>query len=937
MKKILAIDDQLDNLTTIKAVLKNHLPEYTILTALSGKEGIDIARKEQPDTILLDIIMPKMDGYEVCEKLKNDELTKHIPVVMITAIKTDIESRVKGLNIGADAFFSKPIDPVELSAQVKVMLRIKEAEDKLRVRYSLLNETVKEKTDQLIEQEEQFRLIAENTGDNISITTFDLNAKYIYVSPSIKAVLGYEQEDLLGKSFFDFIHPDDKKVLFPLLKKYVKNKINNLFKGKESTITETIEYRFRNKQGEWRILQSTINIAGKNLLSVTRDITRQKNAEEKLRNSEERYQSFIRHSREGIYRMEMAQPLDTSLSVDEQVDRIIKDAYIAECNDAFVKMYDAGSMDQILGTRLADFHSGAEESGNNHIRNFIHSGYRLFNAETLEKTRKGEMQWFSNQTIGIVENGFLVRMWGTQLNITDKKIANAKLVDSRNQYESLFNQIADPILVFDQKTRLVLKCNNAMIEKYGYSLPELMKMTTLDLHLEDEDRDAVHRNIDDTAQNSPNHYQHKAKDGTVFTVETHTQEVVYDGKDAWLTIIRDITEQQKASMALEAALVKATESDRLKSAFLATMSHELRTPLNAIIGFSDLINQDLSKEEIITFVKTINMSGNHLLNIVEDLFDITLIEAGEIKIHKSEEKLDILLQDVYKIISNEQVKLGKSEIDLRLSIKKEDKNTIISTDHSKLKQILLNLLKNALKFTSRGLIEYGFEKELMDKKPMLKFFVRDHGIGITKANQDLIFEAFRQVDDSNTRAYGGTGIGLSISKKMTEILGGQIWVESEVGKGSTFYFTLPYLGPETEKQNEEKIPLNDKKMKTTERTILVVEDDESSYQFLETILKRSGFQVLLAKNGLESVNICKQNQNVDLVLMDINMPVMNGYEATKEIKKLRPELPIIAQTAYAIAGDRQKALDHGCDEYVSKPIVREELIKKINQFLSLNR
>jgi signal transduction histidine kinase len=349
---------------------------------------------------------------------------------------------------------------------------------------------------------------------------------------------------------------------------------------------------------------------------------------------------------------------------------------------------------------------------------------------------------------------------------------------------------------------------------------------------------------------------------------------------------------------------RAEESDRLKSAFLATMSHELRTPLNAIIGFSNLIDEGTPIKDAVQYSKTVNASGNHLLNIVEDLFDISLIEAGQIKTAKQTIDLLHVLEELKVIIENEQKNLKKTHLDLSLEIPANIKKISLSIDVSKFKQLLINLLKNALKFTHEGHVHFGFELET--KKNRLKFYVEDTGIGISKEMQGIIFDAFRQVDETYTKSYGGTGIGLSISKKIVKILGGEIWVESELGKGSTFFFTVPYDG---------------------------VDDDDSSYDYLNAVLEMQEVNTLRAKNGKEAIGYCKEKPAINLVLMDINMPVMNGYEATKAIKKFQPNLPIIAQTAYAISGDREKALANGCDDYISKPLKKEELFMLLNKYL----
>lgn len=390
-------------------------------------------------------------------------------------------------------------------------------------------------------------------------------------------------------------------------------------------------------------------------------------------------------------------------------------------------------------------------------------------------------------------------------------------------------------------------------------------------------------------------------------------------------------DRKKTEQDLLNALEKATESDRLKSTFLATMSHELRTPLNAIIGFSEIIDQDLPIDDILEFNKTINNSGLHLLNIVEDIFDISLIETGQLKIAKKEERLDGILDEIYEIIRDEQRRINKSNLDIKLITPPESRDLVIFTDSSRLKQILINLLKNAIKFTKEGYVYFGYKIERNQNKKVLKFYVEDTGIGIPADKLKIIFEIFRQVEDSNTRIYGGTGIGLSISKKLASLFDGDIWVESELGKGSKFYFTLPNCIVEANPHMENSAL--DKGIDYTGKTILIAEDDEASYFLLEISLRKMGVKIIWAKDGKEAVDLCKKN-SPDLVLMDINMPKMHGYEATRLIRKFSPDLPIIAQTAFAMVGDRELAMKAGCDDYISKPIKKEDLIRLIEMYIN---
>ena len=426
----------------------------------------------------------------------------------------------------------------------------------------------------------------------------------------------------------------------------------------------------------------------------------------------------------------------------------------------------------------------------------------------------------------------------------------------------------------------------------------------------------------------------------VLAVQSYTDENAYKESDMeMLEFVSDQTsiliDRKKAEEELKTALEKAKESDRLKSTFLSTMSHELRTPLNAIIGFSEIIDENSPIDDVLDFCKTINNSGTHLLNLVEDIFDISLIESGEVKIQKRKFMINEFLEDIQKMIQTQQTKENKQNIEIRF--KCLNKDIQIYSDRRKLKQILFNLVKNALKFTNKGYIECGYSEEFINNEPLMKFYVKDTGIGIKKDKQEIIFDIFRQGDDSQTRKYEGAGIGLSVAYKLTKLLGGNMWVEShpdssdsfrvqeQEGKGTTFYFTLPYT--------KNIAPTTNNTVSYSNKTVLVAEDVESNYLYIEALLKRLKIEIIWAKTGNEAISACYENPKIDLVLMDILLPEINGYEATRQIKKFRPELPIIAETAFAMYGDSEKALEAGCDDYIAKPIKKQLLTDLITKYL----
>lgn len=423
------------------------------------------------------------------------------------------------------------------------------------------------------------------------------------------------------------------------------------------------------------------------------------------------------------------------------------------------------------------------------------------------------------------------------------------------------------------------------------------------------------------------------KGGDKFPALVYSNKIIRNGKSIGNRgIVIDITDRKKYIEALKREKLKAEESDRLKSAFLANMSHEIRTPMNAIIGFSDLLvsNKNLSIKERENFVGHIRNSSELLLNLINDIIDIAKIEAGEIKINKTQCYVNEILDELL-VTHTEQLKTLKKENIELIAEKRIKEDFRIKTDPFRLKQILSNLIGNAIKFTADGTISFGYT---CSEEHYLNFYVEDTGIGLPEDKLDIIFERFRQVEVGPVRNYGGTGLGLSITKNLVDLLGGEIWVESKLNEGSTFHFTLPYKKIKKQDVIKHIVFSENIKYNWSGKTVLIAEDDQSNFNVINEYLKEPAPNIIHAKDGEEVIEICDKNEKIDLILMDIQMPKMNGYEATKLIKRKNPKLPIIAQTAYAMSGEKIKSKKAGCDDYISKPLNRRILFGKINYYLT---
>lgn len=412
-------------------------------------------------------------------------------------------------------------------------------------------------------------------------------------------------------------------------------------------------------------------------------------------------------------------------------------------------------------------------------------------------------------------------------------------------------------------------------------------------------------------------------------LELQKQNEEYEALNEELNANLDKT--QKLNIELEAALEKAKESDRLKNAFLANMSHEIRTPMNGILGFARLLeNTNLSEEELSKYVSIIKKSGKRMLATINGIIDISRIESNQVDINISKVDLSIAMDDLYQFF---QIEIKEKNIELIIDLNLKKNEYIIFTDSEMLNAILTNLVKNAIKYTKEGKIEVGCSLD----KDVFSFFVKDSGIGIDTNRQKAIFDRFVQADIEDTHAYEGSGLGLSISQAYVELLGGKIWVKSQKGVGSTFHFTLPSLTDQIAIDNDnieiEKKYSSIKPIKEIDMKALIVEDEEVSDNLLTIILRDYCKTILHAKNGIDAIKICKEHKDIDLIFMDIKMPELGGYEATKEIRKFNKNVKIIAQTAYALSGDREKAISAGCDDYIAKPIMADNLRPIIDKYL----
>ena len=567
-------------------------------------------------------------------------------------------------------------------------------------------------------------------------------------------------------------------------------------------------------------------------------------------------------------------------------------------------------------------------------KKYVTSDLRLQDKEVLEESeirvldRNGQYRWLYRvcklyyNMQGIPE-GYI----GMGIDITDRKIAEEGL----NRYKVLSEQAQDIITFIDMDGR-VIEANEAAVKAYGYSREELLNLTIFDLC--EKNKEAFMKCQMAIADSKGVFFEavHKRKNNEFFPVEINSQGTIIGERKVLLNIIRDISERKLVEEELKGAKDKAEAANKTKSEFLANMSHEIRTPINGIMGMIDLtLMTELASEqkENLTVAKS---CARQLLEIVNDILDFSKIEAGKLSLDLVSFKFRDLIAEIVKAYSH---RAGSKGLELNYTLS-ADVPDIVSGDQNRLRQILNNLLDNAIKFTENGEVSLSIKRTGGNAETFeLTFAVRDTGIGIASGEINKLFKTFSQVDGSITRKYGGTGLGLVISKQLVEMMGGKMWVESVNDKGSVFYFTITLKAGAIDDRPKLKFvkPL-------MSLNLLLVEDDAINRVVTERMVRKIGYQIDTAENGVKALMLWRQ-KHYNIILMDIQMPEMDGIETTKHIREEEvhtgKHIPIIALTAHALLGDRERFLAAGMDEYIAKPVQFAELIKKIQLFSPQNK
>jgi signal transduction histidine kinase/ActR/RegA family two-component response regulator len=563
----------------------------------------------------------------------------------------------------------------------------------------------------------------------------------------------------------------------------------------------------------------------------------------------------------------------------------------------------------------------------------------LIDESELHAEKKKKYKLFTERCFDRIEMGF-VNEWiefPVEMKMEELQSANRDITNEKNKYLTVFESLSTPIILLNENNEVV---------NFNLAVSKLFTKIKISgaLYYSGENSvnsfDTINENVKALIKYSGEQlcfeeYLETLNGRRFFQVTLKKMLDVSEKYKGTIILLDDLTGRKEAEEILEIAKTRAEEADKLKTAFLANMSHEIRTPMNAILGFTELmITSNPAKKERSEYLGHIRKSCGNLLNIIEDIIDIAKIESNQIKIKYRVCKPYEVINDLYAVFNETLKNYGmQGEVDLTINVNENIRDISIYTDGDRLKQVLSNLLNNAAKFTNKGFIEFGYK---IHHNSNLFFFVRDSGPGIIEEMRDKIFERFTQVEGTNSTNHHGAGLGLAICKNLVNLLGGNIWVESVIGKGSDFYFQLPLREiPKDIKIEAPGIPVLEiqNNIDWNGKSVLIAEDDDTNFIYLREILKNTSVKVYRAKNGLEAINIAESEEKLDLILMDIKMPEVDGIEAAKYISIIRPEIPIIAQTAFAMDGDSAKCIRAGCAAYLTKPIDKQKLFILMEKFL----
>ncbi|TGK07925.1 PAS domain S-box protein [Leptospira semungkisensis] len=778
--------------------------------------------------------------------------------------------------------------------------------------------------------QESFQSAFEYSSTGMAI--LDPEGRWLKVNDNLVDLLGYEREELYNLTFKDITHPEDLKKDLILLQEMIDGKRSGYH----------LEKRYITKNGDviWILLSASVvkGADGKPIQYIAQimDIDDIKKTEEQLRHAKELLEQTSKLVRVGAWDLDLKNSVATWSAVTKEMHEVPPD-YEPSLEGGLNFVKEGESRTKVIDA----------------IQALIKEGIP-YDIEMQLVTAKGNELWVRSVAGAEFEDGVCVRIFGAISDIDERKKAELELFKERSRLLAFVEHAPAAVAMFDTEIRYIAVSQRWLSE---YHLPgrNLVGLSHYEVfsNISDEWK-AIHQRClqGEVIKNDENVWRPEGWDHDQYLRWEVRPWYQMDGSVGGIMMFtQDITESCLQREELKKAKLLAEQANKAKSDFLANMSHEIRTPLNGIIGFTDLLLRTSLDESQQQYMMTVFQSAESLLDIINDILDFSKIEAGKLELSYEKTNLFDLCSQIVNMI---RVQAEKKGLQLIVSIAPEVPK-FVKADSIRLRQIILNLFSNAVKFTEEGTIEFKVEvlKKISQTEFDFRFSVNDTGIGIASDSREKIFEAFSQGDVSTTRRFGGTGLGLTISNKLLYMMGSELHLESEIGKGSCFYFDLklskmedsgnevvvPVIlhSGESSKQAE-SIEMSQKSFENKAVTVLIAEDNSVNMMLATNIVKRilPNAKCIEAPNGKEAVKKY-ESEKPDIVFMDIQMPEMNGYEATQYIRKLENSgghIPIIAVTAGIVSGEREKCLDAGMDDYMSKPAVKADFAKMIYKWLS---
>lgn len=915
--EVARLSDDESNLLACYPVAAVFVDEHMVVTKFTPTMKKNVGTSDFKVGVCIDILNSKLDCGLSFDSLATKVLEQNLPEEREISIANGKICRVtvrpynthRGNTKGVIMTFD------DITEKRKNELRLNESKNKFDELLESLSVGWQNRQHNLPVLDRSMDILFLLNPDLICIT--DLDGCFKKINPAWTSTLGYMPQELIDHSSFEFVHPDDEK----RTREYV------LSRG----VTNPDKFfgnRYRDKRGQYHMLEWNILVDSDNALlyGVARDVSERVEIETKTAEIQSQMKLMISNIPNGMFSLLDIKGNFVCTGGSEYYCRGIEPEELI--GRPFLTIVSPSSIERVLSY--------------------------------FEKAKGGESVEFEDENDGnsyvitmrpVIENGDIVYIIHTSRNVTHQVKTRHALEAANERILSIFNTAASLIITISPDQSIV-ECNRRIYGLLGYkknevtgkdismllcpesldSMQEIVDDVLNDRKVYDQDLQLLKKNGDivyvsvnasKVERNSDGNYSIICVFSDVSKLRKMHQEL--DRKNAELN--RNIEEIEDINYMLEKAKIKAEEGDRLKSAFLANMSHEIRTPMNSILGFSELVvsDDDMNKDKHELYCSLIRSSGEQLLRIINDIIDISKIESNQLKTEKVQVKVLDLINETIEQQKQSKYFIEKKDVEIRTKNTSTLSELAIYTDPVRLRQIFTNLINNAIKNTEHGYVELGFER--VDDNVM--FYVKDTGCGIAKSEQKRIFDRFIQ---GYGRINQGTGLGLSIVKGLVSLLGGKIWLESELGVGSIFYFTLP-LDPSVWDGSAVTLRSMIKRdFNFFGKTLYVAEDDDSSYIFVKEVLGSTKINIEQAINGRELL-ILMDNTLPDVVLIDTNMPVMDGFETMKQVRAKYPHIPIIAQTVYQTAEEREKCLSLGCSDYISKPINKGELLVALNKCL----